>query len=68
MIEEDDSFELMIDEDDGDTFVGDADAVENALAAEQPTPPPPPAEGEGGAEGGEEDDPREQSFFKKLFG
>jgi len=73
MIEDD--FELMIDEDDGDTFVGDADAVENALAGEQAPapagPPPPPGadggeEGEGGGEG--DDDPREQSFFKKLFG
>lgn len=63
LIEEDDSFELMVEE---DTFVGDADAVENA--AESPAPPPPPAEGEGVGEGGEEDDPREQSFFKKLFG
>lgn len=70
MIEDD--FELMIEEEDGDTFVGDADAVEAALSEPKPrtVPPPPPAEatGEGGEGDGDDDDPREQSFFKKLFG
>ncbi len=68
---EDDEFELMIEEDDGDTFVGDADAVEAALAEPKPrtVPPPPPAEATGDGDGdGDDDDPREQSFFKKLFG
>jgi len=74
IIDEDDSFELMIDEDEAaDTFVGDADAVENAQAeAEQSAQPPPPlpeSDGEGQGEGeGAGDDPREQSFFKKIFG
>ncbi len=57
---DDDDFELMIEEEADDTTVGDVEAVEAALAK------PAPEEGEGG--GDDDDDPREQSFFKKIFG
>lgn len=60
ILEDDDSFELMIDEDADDTTVGDADAVEKALLEAEDEAKP--------SEGDDEDDPREQSFFKKIFG
>ena len=78
LLMDDDSFEMMVDDEElpsDDTFVGDANEVEQALAESAADEPVADADADAdpnananAPEEPEEDDARENSFFKKLFG